>query len=625
MKKNYFLAIVGVLAMGSASAQYKATDSKDLPIAQRHRMRIDAVQTENHTINRGGGPIWQDDFSDPNTWVLAHDENDCSLDWEVGTNLGCGGFYPIDTILSTTKANGYAMVDSDEYGGENGGNEIEDSWLTTADSIDLSNYDNVVLQFETWYRRYNYERPYVVISTDGVTWPDLNPDTDISGLPNVFEVFPGLGDVTSVDNNPVTIRLNISEVAGGQPKVWIRFHWTGTWGYAWFVDDVKLVEQPANDLVADYGFISHNGTGDEYGRIPQSQLLPSFGVGGEFYNFGYEDQNNVTATFEVLTGGSSVMSASSNYTIALSDSTYVMDETATPSNPLELGLYECSFSVASDEEQTGSATFENNTKLRSFEVTEDRYSLDGIGVHTENENLTSIGTASFADAADGFRLMTYYDISQTVAVMGLEIVLSSNSVPGGSMICSVHDTIDVLANDVTNALIEADIYDITQADIDAGVIQVLFEEPFVAEPNGYYACVEMFSNGNENDFRIVDDLTVPQPALSTVIYTPDDETVYTNGNAAAIRLITADNVGINDFQQLDGVSFYPNPVNDVLSLRISNSGEYTVEIHDAAGKLVLTDVITTSTDINVQELQSGFYTLTVRSVEGQFVDRLIVK
>ena len=73
------------------------------------------------------------------------------------TGLSTGGFYPIPTIESTTADNGFAMIDSDEYGGEEGGTEVEDSWFTTASPINMTDYPNVVLEFETWYRSYNSE------------------------------------------------------------------------------------------------------------------------------------------------------------------------------------------------------------------------------------------------------------------------------------------------------------------------------------------------------------------------------------------------------------------------------------------------------------------------------------
>ena len=103
--------------------------------------------------------------------------------------MSAGGSYPISTIESTTAGNGFAMIDSDEYGGEEGGTEIEDSWFTTAQPINLSDFPNVVLQFETWYRSWTYEKCWVVTSTDGVTWPELTPDSQEDTANGIYEVF----------------------------------------------------------------------------------------------------------------------------------------------------------------------------------------------------------------------------------------------------------------------------------------------------------------------------------------------------------------------------------------------------------------------------------------------------
>ena len=65
--------------------------------------------------------IWEDDFSNPANWVIAHDPTACSLDWQIGVN-SCTGWYQINDIVSTTASNGWAMIDSDAYGGQTGGN-----------------------------------------------------------------------------------------------------------------------------------------------------------------------------------------------------------------------------------------------------------------------------------------------------------------------------------------------------------------------------------------------------------------------------------------------------------------------------------------------------------------------
>lgn len=618
------LAVVGTSAMAQSKSDFEQYSTR-LQDRVAPRIDYDEMQAEQ---NRGGGPLWSDDFSTPSNWVIDHDATASSLDWELGI-VGAGGPAAIDTIHSTTQSNGYAMIDSDEYGGETGGSEVEDCWLTTANPIDLTNTSNVVLEFETWYRRWNYERPYVVISTDGVTWPDLNPDTDISQMNNVFDVFPDFPDATSLDQNPTLVRLNISAAAGNQSQVWIRFHWTGTWGYAWFVDDVKLVEQPANDLVTDYAFISHTGNGEEYGRIPQNQLPSGFNVGGGFNNFGYADQNNVVAMLDVVDGSStSVMSATANYSLAISGQSYEMDETATPSGVLPVGLYEGSLTVSSDEEMSGASTFGNNVYLRNFEVTENTeglYSLDGIGVHPSSyQSVGSLGTNSFTDAADGFMMLAYYEVSQPLDILGVEILLSSATVFGGSIIVALHDTADVLADDVTNTLEQTDVIDITQSHVDAGKVTVMFAEPFMANPNGYYASVEMFSNGNENDIRILNDLTVPQPALASMIFIPNDQ-VYTNGNAAAIRLITSDPNGIAEVAALEGVSVYPNPTEGLVRVNIKEQGKYAIEVMNVLGETVYTSTTLGSTSIDLSAFDAGVYVIRVSTDEAAYTDRLIVK
>lgn len=627
MRKLYFTLLSLAIAGGSAFSQSKTDLGNTAMGSKRLAPRIDNNFYEPMSSRAGGGgPIWEDDFSNPSVWTHDYDPTSCNLEWEVGVGLMAEGPAAIATIQSTTAANGFAMIDSDEYGGSTGGTCVEDSWLQTANSIDLSAYTNVVLEFETWYRRWNYEACYVVISTDGVTWPSLTPDTDISGMPNVIEVFPDVADATSLPSNPVLKRINISAAAGSQSTVWIRFHWTGTWGYAWFIDDVKVIEQPANDLVVNSSYISHTNGGEEYGRIPQSQLPSALNVGGEFYNFGFDEQTNVESTFELFDQNStSVLLTSASFATAMVEETYNMDDSATPSAALSPGIYEGVFTVVSDEEPVGSGTFGNNTHLRNFEVTTNSYSLDGLGNHPAGyQNVGSLGTNSFTDAADGFMLFAYYEVAQQMAFMGVEILLSSTTVAGGSIIVSVHDTADVRADDVVSPFEQTDVMDITQADVDAGMITVMFAEPFVADPNGYYVGVEMFSNTNANDIRILDDLTVPQPGNATLIYIPNDA-VYGNGNAAAIRLITADNVGIGTVQQLSGISIYPNPTEDMVRINISEKGNYTVEVINVLGEMVGTINTNSSLNLNLGQYGSGVYVLKVSTAEAVRTQKVIVQ
>ena len=123
-------------------------------------------------------PIWSDDFSNPANWVIDHDPNACSLDWQIGkTHVLVHIRLLILNLLAA--ANGWAMIDSDAYGGATGGTEIEDSWLTMANPVDLNGYTDVNIEFETNYRSYNSEVCYVVVGVADangiVEWPELDP------------------------------------------------------------------------------------------------------------------------------------------------------------------------------------------------------------------------------------------------------------------------------------------------------------------------------------------------------------------------------------------------------------------------------------------------------------------
>jgi len=602
---------------------------------------------------QGGDCLFSDNFSDPDTWVTGYDETACSLEWEIGTGLETGGSYQIATIESTTADNGYAMIDSDEYGGEEGGTEVEDSWFTTDQPIDLANYPNVVLEFETWYRSYNYEKCWVVTSTDGVTWPELTPDSEANPEEGIYEVFPGISgeNGTDVGNNPFTKRINISESAGGEGQVWIRFHWTGTWGYAWFIDDVCVVEQPADDLVLNYGVVSHTGTGEEYGRIPQDQVGNTMQFGGEVFNFGINNQSEASLSMNMLMGGNTIISdetgfmmysvdADGFYSVEETDgmidsdeSVYFQMDVAQPST--EVGMYTVDFAVESLSEMDGSDNFGNNIQSREFEITEDLYSVDGIDVYSD-PTITRIGTGSFTDGTDGFMVMTYYEIDQTTDVAGLEIMLDSYAyetpltVPGGEIIISLKDTADVLASFnlatfPSSSIVESDFYMVTQGDIDDGSLEIVFDSPYTLSPGAYYACVEMYSNNNASDIYILDDETVPQPGGASMIFIPGDA-VYSNGTAAGVRMKLGNGQGFDiEEATLNGVSVFPNPSTGIININFENNDFYIVEVSNIIGEIVLVKKISSNTILDLSNYDKGTYLVKVSNSELSKTERVVIE
>ena len=616
MNKLYTSALAGVLVAGSAMAQTKALNSSETPVRNRVAQRIDRPA---HTPDFGvrGTQIWCDDFSTPSNWVESVWPGAPDLHWQIGTGLSSQGGAPIATILSTTAENGFALLDSDAFANEV---DMEKSMLTTANPIDLSSYPNVVLEFESQYRKWTEEECFVVISTNNTDWPNLDAATDISALPNVYYVWPGMDTQDPVDN-PTLVRINISNSAGNQPQVWVRFHWTGIYGYSWYVDDVCIREQAPNEIAVVSSYYSHTGLGEEYGRTPASQLNPTMLVGAEIENSGVSDQTNVSVTTNVA-GPAPFSLTLTQGPLAQGEVAFVEEDFTTPT--LTPGLYNATATITSDA--IGEDAFpDNNVSLRNFEVTEDVYSLDGIGNHPEGaELLGSIGTPSFLDAADGLIVFTYYPIINDFTVAGIEMLLSSTSVAGGSAFVSIHDTTNVLADIVDEPIVASSEYVITENDIAAGVVRICFDEEVVLPAGGYYAAVEMYSNENLNDWRILDDITVPQPALASAIFIPADQ-VYTNGNALAIRMsgtaFEECSIGVKE-EELAGISIYPNPSEGMITVNAASAADHTVQVMNLLGEVVATSRFNVNTNLDLTDLAKGVYTVRVSTAAAAMVQRV---
>jgi len=614
------IALIAGTAFGQSNTRKEATAKKTQLI------------TDDNTPAVVAGPrgtvLWSDDFSDPGTWTIVNDNSGVPLEWEIGVGLESTGGFPTPAILSTTAANGYAMVDSD--GANNTTGTYESNTLTTALPIDLSLDPNVIIQFENQYRRFNDEMTYLVISTDGVTWPALDPATDISAMPNVFRIFDWMNDPNDPSSNqgvsvgnPYTMRINISDVAGGQPQVWVRFHWTGIWGYTWYVDDVEIQTQDEYDLAVLNGYVSHTGTGDEYGRIPADQLNGTMDMGCMVINQGVNDHNNVVAT-----GDNGTFSITGNTAVIAYPDTFSLDENTTHPT-LSSGQYTTTFSYASDEQAADSSS-SNDEWLRTFEVTDYVYSLDGIGNHPPGyENLTSIGTGTFTDETDGITLYTLYHVENAMTIYGLEVGLSAASVAGAIIAPSLHDTIDVLNDDVFNPIGAGDDYTITQADITNGSVLIPFMNAgsnvsFTLPPGSYYAAVSLYSDGGANDVSVLDDFTVPQPFWSSGINLIGDGTSYTNGTALAIRMVSDPLLGVQEVHELAGINVYPNPTNGILNITAGESGKYQVEVLNILGEVIATDNFTNNLTMDLSAFAAGMYNVRISTADAVAIRAIAV-
>lgn len=630
MNKLYVTALACTLAGAGASAQQAVpflTPGNDA--AKTHNGTVTApVMRHNPAGADRGASFYSEDFSGgsiPSGWTNVDELTpvgtpEVTFVWSddpTAVEPAALGYTASAVFNAPGASNGYLWANSDR--GLPSAPGTDHLTHLTTDAIDCSGQGSVLLTFQSLIGVFDYNASTNVkvrVSTDLSNWTDFVP------FP-CLETGAAAPPCTRWSANPESVALDISSVAANQSTVYIQFEWLGGWEYFWAIDDVQLRAVPPFEMIMNYGYVSSTGDGEEYGRIPASQLPANMNVGAEVVNFGSMDQTNVVVNVSVENeGGSEVFSATTNVGTMVNGDVVVTDEN--PALPaLPPNVYTATYTVNSDQIGSDSDP-SNNTRVRTFEVTNELYALDGVGIHPPGlENLTSLGTNSFTDNEDGLVLMTFYPVNQDLTVHGLEILLDGGSEVGGFVVISVYDTASIYADDITSPIAESQTVDVTQADLDAGKMRVFFDSPVDLSPEGYYVGVTLFSNAGTGHIRVVDDATVPQPFWGSMIYVPSGTQVgtFSNGNALAIRMLLGTNVGSED-NSLQGVTLYPNPTNGLLNINTPVFDGYTIEVLDMLGKRVMEARANGNTTIDLRGQAKGVYSVRISSAQGSTVERV---
>jgi hypothetical protein len=586
MKKIYLLTALAFASLGvSAQKQKLAAKEMNVEVIQQPTVKPTAQQKVT---------VWSNDFSTASQWAISNltgDIQDWAISTSTSTTLGYSTGAWVDPNNTVTNENGYALFDSDAVG-QDGGNQ--DAFMTFTGSIDCSMYPNVVLEFNQRVRMWQTtETIFEVSNNNGATWIQFPVNLD-KATSTLYQ-----------ENSQV----NISTAAGGQANVKLRLRYIGSWDYAWLVDDLKIVEQPAYDLRSLSPFVAGtNNLGLEYGKTPVAHLDASYDIGGSAFNFGSATNTNTVANVNFGSG------LSYNYSIGsiLTNDTISYGATETPN--LSVGVYNGAYTVSSTEEATGSALFANNVYNRNFEVTNNVYALDGIGVNpTSAQTTTTLGSNSF-NTPTGTIFANMYHLrggNTNNVVVSLEIGIANTTNAGTTIQVAMIDTATFFADgyqslsDLNGNVAESDFYTVTAADVSAGKITVFFPQPVALADDAYYAAVLTEVNAATN-IRILNDETVLQPSYASMIHLIGDAT-YSNGNAFAIRM----NMGVLGLDETAdaNLSVYPNPSSEVVTIE-SNMTEGSIQIIDLTGKVVAKQTVNgTATAFNTSALTNGMYTV----------------
>jgi hypothetical protein len=659
MNKKVLLWAIALLTAGSSWAQSTRMVDRNhkLIVNRKDRVNAQSVRPMASARTQSGQTIWSNDFSQANTWTLSTSVTGAGANnnWVIGTGVPAGSF-PIPGIQSTTRANGFALFDSDLLCS---GNQIAN--LTTSSNINLTGQPGVVLEFQQQYRRY-FDSTFVLVSNDGgTTWTR-------------FEVNRTLSNNDFCNGNPETVQLDISSVAGNQAQVRIRFQFFSPsslnsqagCGYAWMIDDVRIFAKPNNDLkMTDMSIIQGPldtaVAGNYFQALTPARQFRPHTFSAQVLNFGSAPQPNARLVGTITKGSGSVYTNTFNFGTARPgvDTFLHVASPAFNPTPVDSGIYLYTLNVTSDSADANQA--DNTREVRGVVTHASNRVLSNAYLPPYNTLITSstsIGTNSFgADSHDGFRVANFFSMVNPDTVTAVTVRLAAGTVPGGDVVVSIRDTAGIFTNfntALTGAnsfpiVLQSDNYTITSADTTSRLITIPIPDVLltgtnqaaakVLSPKGYFVSVEMFSNADANRIRILDDETVTNPTWSSLIFIPatatDPARWFTNGNNFGIGVrfggASGSTVAASDLKN-NSFKLFPNPTSDLTSLTYSltQAADVQIRVLDLTGRAVETLQLGRLSagdfrqDLNTAGLRAGVYMVELQAGSAREVSRLVI-
>ena len=657
MKQIYFLIsamFIGTLA--NAQVKMPVQAAKDVQASGVYLNTEAPVQAAravfwSHDCNVDSCSNWSFDngaYEVGAPWTDIDINFECTTDGPSGPYNqwagGSGDGSAASSMNSTTSSNGTIMVDSDLFGADANydANWVENCWFQTVAPIDCSDHPYVSISLETRYRCWDNggsddsEKCLIEVSRDGVNWPAIDNWDEASGyviygndtVASRKEVFPGY-ETSDTSDNPSLLEFDITDAAGGQAEVYVRFRWSGTWGYSWEIDDIQVYDTPANDTRIDnyLSYTDYERSGYyEYGAWPLSQIPADLAAAAKVYNVGFEDQTNVT--LDVTAAGTTAYSTP----ITLSYAT--ADTLSAAYMPTALGPVTVDYVLTADaaDENPG-----NNMASQSFEVTDLSWGRD---------EGTPINAAP-GDGTDDYIAVSLFDIVDDVVIHAIDVAVMDGSETGTSIITHLFDGFDdnFLAEQYGGILQSTDEFDIIAGNTNAVGEPVttwytlVFDEPYLASAGDWLgAGFEHYggSNVQYGESKYTQDNTAfiygPFGSGSAYdwYYTNEVPMVRLNLNPNAVNTISEETVNTTGFEMFPS---FPNPTNGVtrVQFRLDRPADVNFDVIDITGKIVYTLDMGTqapgynSISVDASEFAAGVYTYTL-SVDGErSTDRLMVK
>lgn len=619
MKKVYLsLLLVGMAGTSMAQMTEKPHSFGELQFDAKGSIQAPAMSSDE--AKALGVTIWTNNFDTPAEWVIDNSgQAGGAFGWTIDATSD--GWYDPNGISSTSGGN-YAEVSN---GDASQGTQALDViyTLTLATPLDIpnlpgntANTDQVTLQYEQYGALFN-DAQVTQISVDGGTnWIDIRDNRDYH---SVLSASGG-----SAYPNPETVSINLAPyITGNASNVSLRFEWTTNYPtlstnpnvwitYGWYIDDIKIVTNPDNDLEAQMPY--WGSVGLHYFQIPVDQVAPIDFTTNAFNN-GIATQNNATLDVDVNTGAWTGSSAAGVNIAAGTYDSLVCTTQYTPA--AVVGSHTVVWGVSQDE--TDDIPGNNMNADINFDVTDCIYARDN-----------GVTDGSTYNQGNGYEAGNLFDVFNATIISAIDVRISSSSVAGASLYCKLYSidptTGDFILEDQT------DYYTIQNGDLGSTITMPLLSGGFSLTGGETY----LVTAGSDGDGGATNDFVVATAGDSdpqtSFYYDATDLTWYYTTSTPVVRMNFCTG-GLNEGSIINKVNLYPNPVADELNINyeLNNGSDVTIVVTDITGKVVA-EVSNAdqaagqqTVNINTTGFANGMYTVSINTEAGNITRKFVKK
>ena len=644
MKKIYITLLAFIVCL-STSAQVKLQDlkafdySKEIKLFEENHVKTEKRVTSTPSQNI----VWESDFSDPNDWVLDNNgQNPPNYGWSIDQNSD--GWWSSNGITSTSGGNFAELSNGDptQTPGTQAGAVVYTMTMSQPVNIfDSIGSSNATLSFEEFGAKF-YDLQEIQVSVDGINFVTVGDNSSYSQLTQ---------SGGSAYPNPSLREINLASYIGPTPtSVWIRFSWTSdlnlattdpnyynTWiAYGWYIDDVKIVESPANrvtmeDVVIggfwiDYLNYSGAGLNDIYGLdysvTPLSQLQNRpYSIEALFRNQGTVSQT-VDLNYSIV--GAANVTSSNSVVLNPGDSAFL----GASFSPSTVGSFPIEIYGNADSLGAGIILSQTVYATKNIEITDYIYGKD---LGPTNSSFYMLGGLE-----DQNHITSRFEMYANEDLYSLRAYIADNSTVGAEVKAIIYEVDSTVSNANGGAILiaESDDYTITAQDRGAWV-DIPFVDP-VNLSNGYayefgivgyqHPSLESYiglsgSSMYNGEHSLFDELGLSSSSAGspTWYYITSTPMVRMNFDPSSVITSVGDKLS-------DKLLIYPNPSNGLINIELDKLNFYNISISNVLAKEVYNSTISAvNTTLDLSNFDKGLYFVELNDGENIFTKKLIIE